>query len=413
MGDGRAGMEALSLSLIDTLRAASKQKVDERLRPDTLKVQSVRSCLDRYEAARREDIEVVILNEALRALGQDPVSPTLSVDGELSRLRQSLSELFPYLFEAPTQPVPPLPEPEPLGVPNDLGFIEPPVVTKAPKPEPTDVEVERAHKLLAEVRDFVESNYSGEHPLRLRLLFQAWVAECRQLLDRFPEEHPLHRDLVEKVIRGVSDLKVKAKVEPFIKGLAFGSRENWYRIATDSRKKLRKFDADASQAPNPPKGPKSTPKQAKPEPEKTETSFTWPELPLLRKVMAATDYPLLIVGGSYQDQTKLAIIYARFGVRCEWCSFGHDNARAVDAIAARIVAGKITGAMLVEGFMSHKAYRRLMKASDQNKSVPIAMAGKGGTAAFGEALDELERQLAIDTYKIGTISPAGEKEGAA
>ena len=59
--------------------------------------------------------------------------------------------------------------------------------------------------------------------------------------------------------------------------------------------------------------------------------------------------------------------------------------------------------MLLEGFMSHKAYRRIMKAAFQNPAVPIVMAGKGGVAAIEEALKEVERQIGIAFCKIPMV----------
>jgi hypothetical protein len=419
-----------SMNLIETLRLASQAKVNERLQPEMEALRNLRNCVDHYEVARREDVEVAILNEALHALGQEPVTQTSSVDNELRNLKRALFQVSPILGEPSPEPLPvvepipeppltvvePEPEPEPSPEPVvatepepglDIEHPKPPAPPKKPKPEPTALDIERAKALLDEVRSF-QAGPKEDHAIRLRALFQAWVAECRMLLDKFPEEHSLHMDLVEEVIRGVAALKGTTGVTDFIKGLAFGSRENWYRIAKDNRDRVKRFDRDTEASKPKSSKPKSSPKNPKPETEAPKTSYQWPELTLLRKYMAATEEPLLLVGGSFQDPAKIESIYERFGVKVEWCPFSHDNARAVDTIAARIVSGKVSGVMLIEGFMSHKAYRRLMKAADQNITVPIAMAGKGGITSIGNALDDLERQYAVSKFKLPVVKP-GDK----
>lgn len=416
-------MEALILTtLIDTLRAASKPKVEERLKPKTTALANLRSVVDRFEASLREDAEVAIVNEALRALGHEPIVVTSTVDLALKDVRRVLAEVSPVLVDLPPKPIPVVratppavlivpPEPRPVVVapePPPVVVLRPPK-PKKPPPEPTALDLERAASLIAEVNTFAQGDFSSEHQIRLKHLFQAWVADARMLLERIHEPHEMHRNLVDQVIRGVAQLKLDAKVEPFIKGLAFGSKENWYRLSKDSRERVAKFDRDLNESPaSRTKGPKSS-QNAKPEAEAPKQTYQWPDLPLLRACMKEDEYPLLIVGGSYRDEAKLESVYERYGVRCEWCPFGHDNSRAVDAISDRIVTGKIAGVMMLEGFMSHKAYRRLMKASDQNLTVPIAMAGKGGVTAFGVALQDIERQYAAATYKIGKIKKDGEE----
>lgn len=405
--------------LIVALRAASQAKVDESLRPVLERVTGLRKSLESFEKATREESEGGIINEALRALGQPTLEMTLNAEAERNHLQTALADLLKFLGDSIPIPEPspepivaPDPEPSPEPVIEELPkpkptpeLVVPPKPIKKPVPEPTPTvtDIERAWNLIREVETFAKKDLTNEHPIRLQHLFQAFTAECRQLMERFPVTHELHAALGDRVIRTVTRLKSATGVQPFIKGLALSSQnksENWYRIATDARKRLAKYDRDTAESPSSRKDspPKSSPNSAKEPPSKV--SYTWPELTLLRKCMTETSWPLLIVGGSRRDQPKLDTIKERFGVECEWIDFSSNNARVWDAVADRIVAGKIAGVMLVEGFMSHKAYRRIMKASDQNPGVPIAMAGKGGVAAFENALKEVERQLGIQVCKI-------------
>jgi len=406
--------------LIVALRAASQAKVDESLRPVLERVTELRKSLESFERAAREESEGGVINEALRALGQPLLEMTSDASVEKYQLRTALADLLCFLgdddpvskqrpepvAEEPSSP--PEPESVPEPIPEPVVVQPKPASLKLktkPTPEPSTLNVDRAWKLIREVENFAETDFTKEHPIRLQYLFQAFAAECRHLMEQFPVSHEMLDTLGERVIRTVTRLKSATGVQPFIKGLAFSSQsksENWYRIASEARKKVQKFDQDAAESPS--SSRKTTPKtNGKTNEAPPKVSYTWPELPMLRKMMADTGWPLLIVGGSWRDQPKLDTIKERFGVECEWINFSSNNARIWDAVADRIVLGKIAGAMLVEGFMSHKAYRRIMKAADQNPGVPISMAGKGGVAAFEEALKGIERQIAILVCKIPLI----------
>ena len=422
MGDGRSRVDrGMRDTLVTALRSASKPKVDETLRPTLNRLFHLRHCLDNFETALHEETEGAVINDALRVLGQPSLALNLNVPEERRQLRTALADLLSFFGEdtvAPEscpepvvpEPVavekPPPPEPEPpLPRTTVAAVVVSQPKPKKPVPEPSALDIERSWKLIREVDALAKADLSTEHQIRLQHLFQAITAECRMLMERIPSSHLLYDTLGDRVIRAITRLKTECGVQPFIKGLAFASQksnDNWYHIAHESRKKVAKFDRDAGESP----GGNSTPKlgpASKSKPELPKPSYTWPELHYLRLCMKDTGWPLLIVGGSYRDQPKLDTIKERFGIECEWVEFSSDNARVWDSVADRIVAGKLSGAMLLEGFMSHKAYRRIMKAAFQNPAVPIVMAGKGGVAAIEEALKEVERQIGIAFCKIPMV----------
>lgn len=437
--------------LVETLKDAAHQKALVQAEPEIQKLGKILEAVASYQEAFIEVAEVAIVNVALTALGQPEVKPELDV----TALRKELEALF-AAFGRETEPrlasehsrkpgvsigVPSNPlqgvnlpvastetvVPVPAAVfvtaahrADDPGAFEA-VLKETPLPKPMNInpaDVEKAWELIQEVE---RTDGTSEPALRLEMLLQAWAAEARLIMEKLPAGNEAYEALGERVIRHVTNLKKDLGVGPYIKGLAFGASANWYRLSTDARKRIRKFDKDANGALHVSSNGSSNGVNSKgqlknpvlksrpllPSESTDKPTYVWPELQNLRKYME--EYPLLIIGGRTRDTAKIDVIHERYGVRCEWCELDPGSIRSIEALAEKISNGKVAGVLLVENFMSHKAYRKFSKAADQG-SVPLVLTGKGGVGAIGEALQALERQLSIALYKIPKIEA---KEGSA
>lgn len=384
------------IELLSALKEASRGKVEAQLAGTMAAFTRTRKAIADYEQALQEDATSEIVNVALLAIGQPPLERT-SPTNRLNGLRSTLRDLMTFLGPD-EEPVRPAYESVPRISDHVLASLASPRASLPKKLEPTPLDIEKGWALVAEVEG---TSFEAEHAIRLGYLFQAWAAEARILMGRFSPGHEVHEALGERVIRRVTNLKKEFNVPSYIRGLAFGAEDNWFRVAGDARKRLARFDRDVSAAELPPTAGNG---KSAPKPEKVvaPVSYTWPDLKLLRSRMDE-GWPLLVVGGRSKDRVKDVTIHERYGVTVKWCDIDPGSVRSLESISERIAVGKVAGVLLVESFLSHKAYRKIMKAGEQSPHIPIVLTGKGGVGAIGTALGDMERRLAIGMFKIPLV----------
>lgn len=156
---------------------------------------------------------------------------------------------------------------------------------------------------------------------------------------------------------------------------------------TPSKPALDTEEAQAPSEPDPvPEAPPSRPKEGN-----GKTSHTWPALPNLRTALS-TGKTLMFVGG-WRSTDKLATVRARFGLEPEWYETNparpHHSAKACN----RIRGGKVAAVVAIEGFMTHKDWRRISDAC-ASTSVPMVKGDTAGVGSLEAALAEIDSKLA-------------------
>lgn len=112
--------------------------------------------------------------------------------------------------------------------------------------------------------------------------------------------------------------------------------------------------------------------------------------PLLGQRLARA--PLVIVGGVARPG-RLTGLDASLLALVEWVDTTRKGTHAIGNLERRIRDRRISALILIEGALSHKHSDPLVSAARQ-VALPCAYAGKGGAAALGRALQELESMLA-------------------
>lgn len=361
--------------------------VGEKLAPLRASFSTLRAALDEYESASTESIEMFVATQIKEALGmKSPMDDSVIVKHQQTRLA-----LVPILFDALRELG--TPDDRPAGPRNTFYRVH-------REPEMADASSSKVRVLdpddlaagIALVRESRRLEHEKENAVRLGYHFQAIAAEARDLLKRLPHDHRIYSE-VSEIIPRLGRLRASSGIEEYIKGLAAGSKENWVEIATDARQRMKQFDEDevsrstATVTPTPPVQParRKEPKVESPPPSKRE----WPALPKLR---AALEHgPLLLIGGD-GSRERIASIKEWFGVDVASCPVEQGAPRQVDALVDRLKGSKVVACIILEGFISHKAWWPLDKQCKRSK-VPYAMGGRGGSASIENALNKLERKL--------------------
>jgi len=408
----------------DHLRPAIAAKVALELAPLMARAGALSEGLAVYMEASRESAEVRVLSAVLAALGQ-PVAPA---DG--TRLLEAETRLwgaFTALFGVP-QPDR-QPEPAPSGPPataDDLAVMfgdesgpaveivaEPaPLPTaqvpawkksqKAPTPPKVDLSaVARGEELLA-AAEKLQGTATTHHPIRLGLLIQELLAQVRMVMERIPPSHDLHARLGDSAICGLARIREKFSPDTYVKGLVFGSRYDWNKLVSEAQRKIKAFDADAARGVGKSGSGASNGKAAREAEVPSAPSYEWPKLALLRHRIEGHG-PVVIAGGIKKEE-KLAAVQERFGVACEWHEIDKNNPRATDALCVRIRSGKVSGLVMLEGLMGHKTWKKLEAALRSQPYIPSVFGDTGGIARLGEAIETLERRIAIVEYRIPMVS---------
>jgi hypothetical protein len=131
--------------------------------------------------------------------------------------------------------------------------------------------------------------------------------------------------------------------------------------------------------------PKQAPRLVVVEPPKERKTV----YPKLQQVFA--DGSIMMVGG-FTVPGKLESITEAYGLVLGWTVFEKGSPRIVDSISARIKQGKVGAVVILEGFMTHKDYRKISTACKKH-GVPYAMGGKGGHGELRFALEALESRI--------------------
>lgn len=381
-------VKEIYMNIPDTLRDACLAKVRETMRPLEERIEVVERMLGKYRAEALKVAEQSVVGAVLAALGQKAPETHAEAENAAKALREALVSLLELVGgEQPTIEQPTVesePEPE-----ESAPFSPPPSPPSSPgkvaQPEANPVDVESARRLLNEIGT---ENFDDQHHLRLVPLLQAFTAEVRWLMSRLPSTHPLHWQL-SHTIRYLSRVRFEQEVDDFIKGLSRDHRANWDRLAREARSRVAKFDLDAQAAPS----RKSTPNAARKNGNgngESKATHNWPAWASLRQQLAAGK-SLLIVGG-WHCQDKAKTIKERFGLEPDWYETDPASPRCSENAVAKIKGGKLVGVVVLEGFMTHKDWRRISDAC-VSISVPMAMANRAGVGSLEVAFAEIDRKL--------------------
>lgn len=364
-------VKEIYMDIPETLRSACIAKVQEALRPLDERSDVVEKTLGRYRAVALKEAERRVVATVLEALGQKAPEP----DGDLETcedgLRDALWGLLDLLPEEPAEAAPP---PSPPSSPGKA----------APEVDADPEALKSARTLLDEIDS---EEFDEQHHLRLVPLLQAYTAEVRLLMSKLPETHPVHWQL-SHTIRYIGKIRFEQDINDFIEGLARHHRADWGRVAREARAKVAKFDRDAEDA-TPKKSSPSKPKEGNGKPLPAVT-HTWPALTALRAVLA-TGKDLLFVGG-WKCQDKLVTVKERFGLEPDWYETDPGSPRCSENACNRIRGGKLAAVIVLEGFMTHKDWRRISDAC-MAACVPMVMANKAGVGSLEAALTEINRKL--------------------
>lgn len=131
--------------------------------------------------------------------------------------------------------------------------------------------------------------------------------------------------------------------------------------------------------------PKQAPRLVVVEPPKERKTV----YPKLQQIFA--DGSIVMVGG-FTVPGKLESITEAYGLVLDWAVFEKGSPRIVDSISTRIKQGRVGAVVILEGFMTHKDYRKISMACKKH-GVPYAMGGKGGHGELRFALDALESRV--------------------
>lgn len=345
----------------DPIQQAIDTWVFKETRPAQELCATLRKALDAYEKAALEDAQIRARACVLIALGMADEPPaSLPLMASREALQDALEALQDLL--EPPQPEAALPEPEAAPPWNDPQLIE------------------EARRVLHEVS---ANDLDGDHPLRLAHRLQIHVAECRNLMDKIPVQHPTHQALVG-ALRRLGAIRGEANVDTFIKGLARHHREDWPRVIRQAREALTKYDLDADQ------GPSSTPEKRKKGNGQAPERDSSPEQVSLPKLLAAqANGRMVVIFGGLRVEEKLRSLKDRTGIIAEWMESEEGSPRNSSNGISRVRKGKVSGVVILEGLLSHPLWRSLADTCDA-EGIPYAMGGRGGIGSVVQCLETFE-----------------------
>lgn len=353
----------------DVLRTAATQRAAETMVPLRESFTTLRDILTRYETAAELVAVSTAVNAMLVAIGQapQPVSGDPPPTAELvGALRAALALIEPPMKD---EPAPVTPAPMRVAPPKLL----------------SDEDEKAIQRIVIEVSALRQS-YIDQHPVRLGLLLQALVAEARHYAEKAGASHPLSQDL-SRMVGMLGYVRGEAHIKDFIKGLARDHRADWQRLASEARRKLAQFDADAATP------TASRPSTVRRKDEGDDDDNAPPaviELPHVHALLKAQGNGVLIVGGEHYR--KLPLITARYDIQAEFVGADGGSPNKLRNLCAKIKGGSFAAVIGLEGFMAHKEWKPLEDAC-HSAGVPLIEAGRGGVGAMGQALVELDRRL--------------------
>lgn len=355
----------------EVLQTALATKVKDEVQPVKAMISHSRAILEVYEKLFVADAERKAVGAMLAALGQPVPEPDPKLKETADIARTSLEALLAHLGKAPVVPVcvpvPAAPEPPP-----------PPSAPRVADP----VTIDTAWKLIREIDD---TDYVKMHPLRLLPLLRAQVAECRLYMDKLPNDHDLQEHL-NSAIRYLGRVRSEQMVEGYIKGLAYHHKEDWAKLSADGRWLVSKYDKDTETPLSTPKG-NGKKVNGKDEPEKV--AYQWPEMPYLRSRIK-DGRGVLLVGGFKRDE-KLRLVQERFGIEPEWYETDPNCPKMSEDAVNRVKGGKVVAVVLLNGFMTHKDFKRVSDVCEA-VGIPCTTGERGGVASLESAFVEIERQ---------------------
>lgn len=380
----------------EALQNAIAKKVDLEMAPVTAKVEACCGALRAYEEALRCETATRVSNAVLLTLGETVVEP--AVDGMASareRLQRALEDVRGLIDVRPVERVaPPAPpvsakinEPivlKPSVAPPPAPPPSPPsLIHQLPAPPPPPAPPEHVMRAVERLRkELLELEGLTDPPERTRFVIQAMVAEYRQCLDEVPDgNNSLVRELRAN-LRHLKDLKDKAGIGEYIRGMANGSIADWARVAADARRQVAQFDArDVNSGTSASKTKKAAGKAT------LAAAFDWPAFPHLRE---AVKTKTLLLVGNIEVPEKEAMCQKRFGLMVESCSA--ESVSGADSVARRVAGGTVCGVVLLEQFLSHSAIDKI-RAACRAHGVPCGDGGRGGVGATEEALQAIDKKL--------------------
>ena len=397
----------------DLLKTALEENLARQLGPLDFAVAEAHRLLDEYTARKREGKSRWLLAGALRALGADPgplPEPAIEQDERLRVVLQQIIETIdspavspkaqgeleaPQIAPAISSVVAPAPieAPAPAAVcevaPESSAYSEPVLSDPDDAPctyaEPSREVLLAARKVMSETLD-LKRTFDQEPTIRLGLLVQALVAECRHLLSQIPDQDPCAKALFDS-IRHLGYIKRAAVDQGFCQGLSMSHQADWQAVATAARTRLARYDVDAMQAIAAPSAAKH--KKAKPSPEPKAPDEA-PTIVLPKLTAAITDSRSLVMLGGIPVSDKVLLIRRKFGVELEWLDI--DGTNRITAVCERIRAGRYVGVIVLEKLIGHKAFGPLRDACAA-ANMPFAYGDRGGTANVEKALLSIEAAL--------------------
>jgi hypothetical protein len=345
-------------------------------------MQAVVSFVRQHPSCRFSEVQGAVdasegrLNDALKQARADGA---IRLEGTRNKSRYFSVE-HAATPEPPPSPPTPAPVPPPAAVrqaPPSPVVWEPARESRAPEGTPVDPAVlAKGEAILRELNDAIDG---GTHDIRLGVLFQAVVAELRQLQGQLGERSPFGFRL-DSALRRITAIRGERNL-PFITGLKRGATGDWERIARDARRRLAAFDADAEAVTTERRGER----QSKPVGQApASTPETIEELTRL----AALVGPIVLVGGIKKNEV-LEQVRRLYGLDVEWAPMQGANSRAADAFVDRIKHGKIGAVVVLEALTGTTQIKSVVAACKES-GVPYAYGGAAGKESLRSALRALD-----------------------
>jgi hypothetical protein len=98
------------------------------------------------------------------------------------------------------------------------------------------------------------------------------------------------------------------------------------------------------------------------------------------------------VFGGVRKATKSSWLGERVDFEVEWIDTSPSSTSSTTVLERRIRDGRIAALVVLDGLVGHKHVEPLIAAARQT-SVPVAYAGRGGTASLEQAMLEIEEGL--------------------
>lgn len=364
------------------------------------KLAHLRKTLDAFEEISRVEVERRVVNAVLMSLGQE-----VPLDGVGARMAACCEDMQLALWEveeliagrdldhgARASRVQPAVSPEVKVEPQELQAAAASVVeaelksgkssfsdvseaavapTRAPM-SPSDIAVA--------VADMQEQIASGKLTAKNGGFdwIQALVAEVCLFRASRPEGD-VQAERLGGMLSTLSRIKRQLGVSQYVEGLAFGAKGDWVALADVSWVSFhrsgywQKYGASEVASSTSALMPMILHT-------KVGGDYGWPKLERLRQLIE--EKPLVSIGG-VPVPDKIRLCQDRFGVTLEWVT-------SSESLAKRVRAGTVGAVILFHSLLSHGESGRVIEAC-KAAGVRYALADRGGIAAIGTALAELDR----------------------